>query len=105
MAHSSVQLALGRAKVNEDLRVLASDTQELLRLTASASGEQLDALREKLTEQLGVLRARTRDTQAAGAAKCASAATSADEYVRANPWQALGAAVVGGIVIGALLTR
>lgn len=105
MAQASVQLALGRAKVNDDLRVLAADTQELLRLTASASGEQLDVLRERLKEQLGALRARTRETQALGAAKCASAATSADALVREKPWQALGVAVVGGIVLGALLTR
>ncbi|KKB63871.1 hypothetical protein WM40_09470 [Robbsia andropogonis] len=105
MADTSVKLALGRAKVNEDLRVLAADTQELLRLTASASGEQIDALRARLTEQLRYLRERAREQQEVSVAKCAGAAASADEFVRSSPWQALGMAVAGGIVLGALLTR
>lgn len=105
MTENSVQISLGRAKINEDLRVLASDTQELLRLTASATGEQLDGLRARLGDRLGALKHKAREAKGSTHASANALAGSADEYVRQNPWQALGAGVAVGIVLGALLAR
>ncbi len=105
MADTSVQIALGRAKINEDLRVLAADTQELLRLTASATGDQLDVLRGRLSERLTQLKSRASDAHDSTRSSYKAAASSADEYVRENPWQSVGIGVAAGIVLGALLAR
>ncbi|MGI4860876.1 MAG: DUF883 family protein [Janthinobacterium lividum] len=105
MAENSVQISLGRAKVNEDLRILASDTQELLRLTASATGEQLDGLRTRLTGRLGALKSKAVEAKGVTHANASALAGTADEYVRQKPWQALGLGVAAGIVLGALLAR
>jgi ElaB/YqjD/DUF883 family membrane-anchored ribosome-binding protein len=105
MAETSAQLALGRAKINEDLRILAADTQELMRLTASASGEQLDVLRSRLNERLAVLKVRAAEAQDATRSNCKLAMTNADDYVRENPWQSVGVGVAVGVVLGALLAR
>lgn len=105
MADTNAQIALGRAKINEDLRVLAADTQELLRLTASATGEQLDVLRGRLNDQLVQLKSRAADAQQSARANGKAAVACADDYVRENPWQSVGAGVAVGLILGALLTR
>jgi ElaB/YqjD/DUF883 family membrane-anchored ribosome-binding protein len=105
MADTNVQIALGRAKINEDLWVLAADTQELLRLTASATGEQLEVLRGRLNEQLVQLKSRAIDAQETARANGQAAISGADDYVRKNPWQSVGAGVAAGLILGALLTR
>lgn len=105
MADSTVQIALGRAKINEDLRVLATDTQELLRLTASATGEQLDVLRGRLNERLAQLKTKAAQAQDSTCLSCRTAIANADDYVHENPWQTLGIGVAAGLVLGVLLTR
>jgi len=105
MPESTVQIALGRAKINEDLRVLATDTQELLRLTASATGEQLEVLRGRLNERLAQLKSRAAQAQDDTCSSCRAAIASADEYVHENPWQTLGIGLATGLVLGVLLTR
>ena len=105
MADTNVQIALGRAKINEDLRVLAADTQELLKLTASATGEQLDVLRGRLNERLLQLKSRAASAQDATRVKSKQAASTADDYVRENPWQSIGIGVAAGLVLGAILAR
>lgn len=105
MADTQVQIALGRAKINEDLRVLAADTQELMRLTASATGEQLEVLRGKLNGRLGQLKAKAAVAHGSTRASYNAAAGTADDYVRENPWQSVGIGVAVGLVLGALLAR
>jgi len=38
-------------------------------------------------------------------AKADSAAKATDEYVRANPWKAVGIGALAGFVLGLLVTR
>ena len=105
MADTSVQIALGRAKINEDLRVLAADTQELMRLTASATGEQLDVLRGRLNDRLVQLKGHAASASDSTKTGAKQAANSADDYVRANPWQSVGMGVAVGLILGAILAR
>jgi len=105
MADTNVQIALGRAKINEDLRVLAADTQELLKLTASATGEQLDELRGRLNVRLVQLKSRAASAHDVTRENAKQAASTADEYVRENPWQSIGIGVAAGLLLGALIAR
>lgn len=101
---TTVQLSLGKAKVNEDLRVLAADVQELMRLTAAASGEGLQELRARLGAQVQTLRDGASGVQASAGGSCRSAMVCADAYVKDKPWQAVGMGVAAGLVLGALLS-
>jgi len=94
-----------RAKLMEDLRTVFADVEELLKATASQTGERITAARAKAEESLKVAKARLAEVQAAVAAQTKAAAKAADDYVRANPWQAVGIAAAVGFMFGMLFTR
>ncbi|CAM2142177.1 ElaB protein [Pararobbsia alpina] len=105
MTDQSIQLQLGRQKIAEDLRTLIADTEELLRLTASASGEQIDVLRSRLRERLDEAKTALAEASSVARGKYRVAADNADQYVRDNPWQAVGVGVGVGILLGVLAAR
>jgi ElaB/YqjD/DUF883 family membrane-anchored ribosome-binding protein len=96
---------VSRAKLMEDLRTVFADVEELLKATASQTGERITAARAKAEESLKVAKARLAEVQVAVAAQTKAAAKAADDYVRANPWQAVGISATVGFVFGLLITR
>jgi ElaB/YqjD/DUF883 family membrane-anchored ribosome-binding protein len=89
----------------EDLRTVFVDVEELLRATTSQTGERITAARAKAEESLKVAKARLAEVQAAVAAQTKVAAKATDDYVRANPWQAVGISAAVGLIFGMLITR
>jgi ElaB/YqjD/DUF883 family membrane-anchored ribosome-binding protein len=94
-----------KAKLMEDLRTVFADVEELLKATASQTGDRITAARAKAEESLKVAKARLAEVQAAVAAQTKVAAKAADDYVRANPWQAVGISAAVGFMFGMLITR
>ena len=94
-----------KAKLMEDLRTVFADVEELLKATASQTGDRITAARAKAEESLKVAKARLAEVQAAVAAQTKAAAKAADDYVRANPWQAVGISAAVGFMFGMLITR
>jgi ElaB/YqjD/DUF883 family membrane-anchored ribosome-binding protein len=94
-----------RAKLMEDLRVVVADAEELLKATANQTGERIAAARAKAEESLKAAKARLADERAAVMARTKAAAKSTDDYVRGNPWMAVGIAVAFGLVLGILAAR
>jgi ElaB/YqjD/DUF883 family membrane-anchored ribosome-binding protein len=92
-------------KLIEDLRTVIADTEELLKATANQAGARIAAARVKLEESLTVAKARIAEAQEAALARTKIAAKASDQYVRANPWNAVGIAAGVGFVLGALLAR
>jgi ElaB/YqjD/DUF883 family membrane-anchored ribosome-binding protein len=92
-------------KLIEDLKVVAQDVEELLRATASQTGEKIAAARTRAEETLRSARMRLSETGDDVAESARAAATAADDYVRDNPWQAVGIAAGIGLVIGLVLGR
>jgi len=92
-------------KQMEDLRTIMADMEALLKATAHQTGERIAAVRLKAEESLQVSKARLAEAQAAGVVKTKVAAKVTDDYVRANPWNAVGIATSFGLVIGMLLAR
>jgi ElaB/YqjD/DUF883 family membrane-anchored ribosome-binding protein len=89
-----------KEKVADDFRALVSDAEELLRTTADYSGERLAEVRARFSEKLEEWKAVMAETQDAARANGKRYATAADDYVRTNPWQAVGMGMIVGIVIG-----
>jgi ElaB/YqjD/DUF883 family membrane-anchored ribosome-binding protein len=79
--------------------------EELLKATANQTGERIAAARLKAEESLRAARARLAEAQATVAARTKVAAKITDDYVRANPWNAVGIAAVLGFVLGMLAAR
>ena len=96
---------VSKEKLMEDLRVVVSDAEELLKATASQTGDRISAARAKASESLQVAKARLAEAQATVVEKVKVVAKSTDDYVHEKPWQSVGIAAAVGLVIGALISR
>lgn len=92
-------------KLIEDLSAVVSDAEELLKATASQTGERITAARARAEDTLRSAKVRLADAQEAMLDKAKEAAREADEYVHENPWKAAGIAAAVGVLIGALISR
>ncbi len=88
-------------KLAADLRLVISDAEALLRATAGKAGETATAARAKMQETLDSAKLKLGPL----GEEVAEKARAADDYVRANPWQAVGIAVLAGIALGLLVSR
>ncbi|WP_027797323.1 DUF883 family protein [Paraburkholderia acidipaludis] len=90
------------ADIADELRELLGELEKSL-----GEGTQADAaeLRADLRKRLDVARERLEAARAATRERADEAIAHADDYVRANPWQAI--AIVGGVALiaGALIAR
>jgi ElaB/YqjD/DUF883 family membrane-anchored ribosome-binding protein len=93
------------AKLMEDLRTVVRDTEELLKATASHTGEKAEEARRKVAAALESARGRLQEAQDSALQMGDEALKSTEKYVRENPWQAVGIAAGVGLVIGVLLSR
>jgi len=92
-------------KLMEDLSAVVADAEELLKATADQTGERIAAARGKAEESLKAAKARLDEQQDALMARTRAAAEATEEYVRANPWKALGIAAAVGLIFGILAAR
>ena len=92
-------------KLMADFRVLAVDIEELLKATASQTGQQVAQVRARAEESLTAVKARVADLQQVALEKTRMAGRATDEYAHANPWQVMAIGAVAGLVLGFVLTR
>jgi ElaB/YqjD/DUF883 family membrane-anchored ribosome-binding protein len=102
---SSETGSIGKDRLMADLKTVVADAEELLKATASQTGERITAARAKAEESLKAAKERLADAQAAAVANAKAAARATDEYVHENPWRAMGVAAVAGLLLGALISR
>ena len=105
MSAHSVNNDTSKEKLVADLKVVVADAEELLRATASQAGEKVVAARERIQASLATAKVKLSDAERALLEKSKLAAKATDEYVRENPWQAVGAAALAGLVLGVLISR
>jgi ElaB/YqjD/DUF883 family membrane-anchored ribosome-binding protein len=92
-------------KLVGDLKVVISDTEELLRMTADEVGESANELRGRLQERLSQARVHLSHAQEAAVARAKAAGLATDEYVHDHPWNSIGVAAGIGFLIGLLISR
>jgi ElaB/YqjD/DUF883 family membrane-anchored ribosome-binding protein len=92
-------------RLKGDLKNVLSDMDEYLRATASQTGEKIGVIRERLQEHMHKAKDRLADTTEVVVDKTKEAARATDDYVRDNPWHAVGIAAGVGLVIGMLIGR
>ena len=81
-----------KGKMAADFRTMISDSEDLLKAAASVSGEGFGAARTKFEERVKN-------------AKAMLAEAAQPDYIRANPWTAVGIAVAAGLVMGFLFAK
>ncbi|HKQ30919.1 MAG TPA: DUF883 family protein [Burkholderiales bacterium] len=100
----SAKAGQGQEKLATDFKGLVDDAEELLRSTASYSGEGFAAVRDKFTEKLADVKQKMAHAQNLAGEGYRQAVTVTDEYVQENPWRAVGIAAIAGLVAGLLVT-
>ena len=105
MSQTTVQLALGKQKIIEDIKVLLNDSEELVRLSASLPAEGVDALRTRLRDHVDAARNALETAQSNAQERYRASLDGTVQYTRDNPWQALGIAAGIGFLAGILVSR
>lgn len=97
--------AVQKEKLISDLRVVISDAEELLRMTAGEAGEGAADLRGRVQARMNQAKIELIHVQEAAVAKVKAAGHATDEFVRENPWKSIGIAAATGLLLGLLISR
>lgn len=97
--------AVTKEKLAQDLKIVISDAEELLRATASQAGEKVSAAREKIQDSLRHAKVKLAEVEDILIDQGKLAAHATDEYVHDHPWRAAGIAAGIGLIIGMLFSR
>jgi ElaB/YqjD/DUF883 family membrane-anchored ribosome-binding protein len=100
-AHSMVS----RERVMRDLKVLARDTEDLLKVTAGDLGDKAKEVRARMAAALDRAKVSYSELQEQTVASAKSAAKQADTSIREHPYQWLGIAFGAGVLVGVLMSR
>ena len=95
------EFSQARDKMADDLKMIVSDGEELLKAAANASGAGFTAARARFAEKVTSARDRLADVSKPVVRK----ARQVDEYVHGSPWTAVGVAAAAGILIGVLASK
>ena len=104
-AGANRDIARSKEALMRDFRNLIRDGEALLRSTSNLSGDAFAEAREQFRVQLANARTRVSAASRVAAEKGRWAALVTDDYVRANPWPAVGVAAGAGFILGTLLAR
>jgi ElaB/YqjD/DUF883 family membrane-anchored ribosome-binding protein len=91
-------------KLLNDLQTVVADAEALLKATAHQAGEKVQEARAKAEESLSAAREHLDDVHEGALQQARELVSSGEEYVRRNPWQAVGIAAGAGLVIGLLIS-
>jgi ElaB/YqjD/DUF883 family membrane-anchored ribosome-binding protein len=94
-----------KEKLAQDLKIVISDAEELLRATANQAGEKASAAREKIQDSLRNAKVQLAEFEDILIDQGKQAARATDEYVHDHPWRAVGIAAGVGLIIGMLISR
>lgn len=94
-----------KEKLVADLKVVVSDAEELLKITAGQAGEKAAELRARIESRLLEAKHSLAEAQEAVVAKAKQVGRATDDYVHDHPWKSVGIAAGVGFVIGLLIGR
>jgi ElaB/YqjD/DUF883 family membrane-anchored ribosome-binding protein len=102
---SNRDLSASKDEVVSSFKGLISGAEDLLRTTASASGESAEAARRNFSRYLDSARDTLQDVEGVARKHYKEASETTDVFVRGNPWQAVGIAVAAGLLVGLFAGR
>jgi len=89
----------------DDLTAVIRDAENLLRATAAQTGDKVEEMRARAEESVRMAKERLSGIEEETLKHARALAGEADEFVRGNPWQAIGIAAGIGLVLGLLMSR
>jgi len=97
-----------RAQTNQlgrDVQNVVSEAQDLLKTVKDEGASTIDDVKSKLAGQYDIAREKFGELQTTVQDGAKAAMTTTDEYVRSNPWRAVGIAAGLGALIGFIASR
>ena len=92
-------------RILDDLRRVVDDAEALMRGTSGLVGERAAEARERAAESVRAARERQSGHEEELHDRARDAAQGTEDYVRRNPWQAVGIAAGVGLLLGVLINR
>jgi ElaB/YqjD/DUF883 family membrane-anchored ribosome-binding protein len=92
-------------KLLSDMKILLSDTEELVRATAAQTGDRVTDIRSRLQQAINNLKPQLARIETTMLEKSKATAAATDQYIHENPWLAVGVSAGLGVVIGLLIGR
>jgi ElaB/YqjD/DUF883 family membrane-anchored ribosome-binding protein len=89
----------------KDFSDVLVEAETLLKQAAKESGEKATDLRSQVEAKLRSAKLRLMDIQDDAIDSAKAAARVTDDYVRDNPWQAIGVAAAIGFLVGLVISR
>lgn len=94
-----------KGRMVDDFKAIVSDADDLPQATAKVSGESFSVARAKFADKLTSAKTSLAEAERHAVDKAKQAATATDDYVKGNPWTAVGIAAGVGILIGFLVGK
>lgn len=94
-----------RDKMIADFKLVLSDAEQLLKLTAEDASGKFADVRGRLGERVASAREELAALEDAAVAKAREVARATDTYVHEKPWQSIGIAAGVGFLVGLILGR
>jgi ElaB/YqjD/DUF883 family membrane-anchored ribosome-binding protein len=91
--------------VARDIQNVVSDAQDLLKTVQDTGAEKMGEMRAKMQTQIDAARQTLVELQQSVQDGAKVAIDSTDEYVRSNPWRAVGISAGIGALVGFLIAR
>jgi ElaB/YqjD/DUF883 family membrane-anchored ribosome-binding protein len=102
---SAAKLERSRKAIVQDFGDVLGEAETLLRQAAKETGDKASDLRSQVEAKLMAAKLKLQDLQDDAIDQAKAAARATDDYVRDNPWQAIGAAAAVGFLVGMLVSR
>ena len=94
-----------KAAASTEIKNLLADVEDLMARISDLKDADVIRVRNKVQRAVDATRQSLSDGADAIRQRAESVASTADDYVRDSPWQAIGIAALVGAVVGILATR
>jgi len=94
-----------KAAASSEIKNLLADVEDLMARIADLKDADVVRVRSKVQRAVAATKQTLADGADAIRQQAQSVASTADDYVRESPWQAIGIAALVGAVVGILATR
>src|SRR5579863_3745934 len=94
-----------KAAASAEIKNLISDVEDLMARIADLKDADVVRVRGKVQRAVDATKQSLYDSADSIRRQAQSVASTADDYVRDSPWQAIGIAALVGAVVGILATR
>ncbi len=91
--------------VSREFHSFIADIEDLVKQTTSLTGDDLERAKDQLVKRVAAAKESIEDAGSDIAHQARKSVAATNEYVHDQPWNAIGAGAVAGMLIGFLLAR